>query len=232
MKKMLFSMVMAMLLQSQGDSITIDGLTWNYRVSNGEVQIYKKLISGATYNPAISKNTSGKIVVPSVIAEKPVTSIGDGSFTGCSLLSEVEIPNGVKDIGSSAFSGCKLLANITIPVSVLDIGSYAFSMCDSLSEIVIHSAVTNIGAEAFKSSGITNAVVLGTGLYHLVANGEDMSSSPFRGCSNLVKVTTRDTCGFMFKECNTNAYFYLRYRSWLQQHISHLHYQAHLKTFL
>lgn len=203
MKKMLFSMVMAMLLlQSQGDSITIDGLTWNYRVSNGEVQIYKKLISGATYNPAISKNTSGKIVVPAVIAGVPVTSIGDGSFKGCSLLSGVEIPNGVKDIGSSAFSGCSLLANITIPVSVLDIGSNAFSLCDSLSEIEIHSAVTNIGAWAFRSSGITNAVVLGTGLYHLVANGEDMSSSPFRGCSNLVKVTTRDTCAYMFKECD------------------------------
>ena len=67
-----------------------------------------------------------------------------------SLLTSIEIPDGITSIGDSAFSNCSSLTSITIPDSVTSIGIGAFGDCDSLSLIIIPDSVTSIGDSAFQ----------------------------------------------------------------------------------
>lgn len=55
-----------------------------------------------------------------------ISTIDTSTFSECTLLTDVVIPNTVTSIGGSAFYNCTLLANITIPESVTSIGANAF----------------------------------------------------------------------------------------------------------
>ena len=46
------------------------------------------------------------LVIPSIYRGKPVTSIGDSAFYGCTGLTSVTIPDSVTSIGLEAFEGC------------------------------------------------------------------------------------------------------------------------------
>ena len=70
---------------------------------------------------------SGCSSLTSVTIPNSVTSIGDRAFRDCSSLTSVSIGNGVTSIGSNTFSGCSGLTSVTIPNSVTSIGDYAFS---------------------------------------------------------------------------------------------------------
>lgn len=64
-----------------------------------------------------------------------MTSIENGTFTGCWNLKEVQIPTSVTTIKDYAFEKCKSLKGITIPNSVTSIGVSAFEYCESLQDI-------------------------------------------------------------------------------------------------
>lgn len=53
--------------------------------------------------------------------------IGGYSFTGCTGLESVIIPDNVVSVGRGAFYGCSSLKNVTIPNSLIDIGGRAFA---------------------------------------------------------------------------------------------------------
>ena len=64
-----------------------------------------------------------------------ITSIRPYTFSGCSELSSIVIPDGVTSIQSGAFFNCTKLTSITIPSSVTSIGSNVFTGCTSLNDI-------------------------------------------------------------------------------------------------
>lgn len=64
-----------------------------------------------------------------------VVSIGNGAFSSCNNLVNLEIPDSVIFIGDRAFLGCSNLTNLTIPNSVTSIGESAFAWCDRLESI-------------------------------------------------------------------------------------------------
>lgn len=64
-----------------------------------------------------------------------ITSIRPYTFSGCSELSSIVIPDGVTSIQVGAFSNCTKLTSITIPGSVTSIGSNVFDGCTSLNDI-------------------------------------------------------------------------------------------------
>ena len=90
-------------------------------------------------------------------------NIGDGVqripayfVRGCSGLTSVTIPNSVTSIGDRAFYGCSGLTSVTIPTGVTSIGEWAFSGCSGLTSVTIPNSVTSIGGWAFYGcSGLT-----------------------------------------------------------------------------
>ena len=80
-------------------------------------------------------------------ADDPATSqcalqrIGNWAFYNCSLLQELNIPEGVTEIGNAAFYGCSHLEDLVLPSSLQTIGDYGFSDCSNLERITVNATV-------------------------------------------------------------------------------------------
>ena len=114
------------------------------------------------------RDASGAVAIPSVIADKPVTRIGQYAFSKCTGLTSVEIPDSVTRIGGYAFFYCSGLTSMDIPNSVTRIGRYAFHGCSGLTSVDIPSSVTRI---------ISNAFGLCTGLTSLKVDSDNPAFS-------------------------------------------------------
>ena len=93
--------------------------------------------------------SSGVFRIPSEIAGKPVTEIGDSAFVGLVTLKEITIPNSIIRIGNNAFRNCTSLEKISIPNSITNIGNGAFYNCTSIKNIIIPNSVRSIGTGTF-----------------------------------------------------------------------------------
>ena len=96
----------------------------------------KFVLVDGTYTVSKYKGNDKVVVIPSEYRGIPVTSIGEGAFSGCRSLASVTIPEGVTSIEKSAFFGCGSLISITILSSVLSIGRGALWWCSALSFVV------------------------------------------------------------------------------------------------
>ena len=123
-------------------------------------------------------SASGILDIPNTYNGKPVTSIGQYAFQGCSSLTSISIPNSVASIGDYAFYACTSLSNITIPSSVTSMGAGVFYNCSGLTGITIPNSVNSIGEQAFYAcSGLTSITIPGS--------ISSIGSSAFYNCSNL-----------------------------------------------
>lgn len=77
--------------------------------------------------------------------------INAGTFSHCTSLTSVNIPETVTEIGGSAFYNCKVLPEIKLHANLEKIGSWCFGRCTILPQIVIPRSVTNIARSAFSS---------------------------------------------------------------------------------
>ena len=137
------SKTITITVNKEGTQIETD---YRYRVeSNGEI----------TITAYIGKESD--IVVPSEIAGKKVTKIGESAFDSeeneeskGAYLRNVILPEGIYSIGDAAFSNCKRLQNITLPDSITNIGQSAFACCYRLESIKIPRGVTRIQDNTFE----------------------------------------------------------------------------------
>ena len=90
-----------------------------------------------------------------IIGDK-VTKIPQATFSNCSKLTEVTIPNSVTSIGECAFFNCSSLKIITIGNSVKSIGESAFKDCSNLTSFTIPASVASIGKDAFHSLNLVS----------------------------------------------------------------------------
>ena len=131
---------------------------------------------------SIGRTFSGCSSLKSVIIPNGVTSIGEYAFSNCSSLKSINIPNGVTSIGKHAFRGCSSLTNITLPYSIETIWDGAFSNCSSLTNITLPHGVNWIwdytfsGCSSLKSITIPDSVT-------------DINEGAFSNCSSLTDIT-------------------------------------------
>ncbi|MCR4739731.1 MAG: leucine-rich repeat protein [Lachnospiraceae bacterium] len=115
------------------NDITLLGESYTYKPYDGatyeltyEVQEDNTIMISGCFG-----TIKGKLVIPSKINGKTVTSIGDGAFDSCSgFTGNLTIPGSVETIGDGAFDHCSgFTGNLTIPGSVETIGERAFVGC-------------------------------------------------------------------------------------------------------
>ncbi|MBO7207128.1 MAG: leucine-rich repeat domain-containing protein, partial [Kiritimatiellae bacterium] len=134
---------------SQEETETVNGIPWEYTVSNGKATVTD-----------VPETVSGSVTVPSTLGGYPVMSIGDYAFHNYRSLTSVTIPDSVTSIGEDAFWYCRSLTSVTIPDSVTSIGDYAFWDCSSLTSVTIPDSVTSIGDYAFwDCSSLTSVTI-------------------------------------------------------------------------
>ena len=120
------------------------------------------------------------------ISYSSITSIGEGVFSECYDLTDIDIPHSVTSIGNQAFDGCVHLTHVTIPNSVTSIGDYVFIRCIGLESIQVES-----GNPYYDSRNDCNAII------------ETASNTLVKGCKNTVIPNTVTAIGeFAFAECD------------------------------
>lgn len=114
-----------------------------------------------------------------------LTKIGSYSFDNCLHLPNLSIPKGVITIESSAFSRCSALTNIIIPENVTSIERLAFSGCSNLETIYIPDGVTSIEGSAFQDCKNLTSIKIPEGV-------TSIGPQAFSGCISLINITIPD----------------------------------------
>ena len=173
----MLAVAFAAAMPLMADTETVGGYTWMYRINGDTAEIYNNGVSAA-----ISPKPDGSVTIPSTLGGKPVTSIGETAFIGCTNLTSVTIGHGVTSIGEAAFIGCCGLTGVTLPDGVTSIGEAAFMYCSGLTNVTIPDSVKRIGDGAFcNCSGLTNVTI--------PDSVTSIGDQAFRGCSGLASVT-------------------------------------------
>lgn len=108
-------------------------------------------------------------------------AIASVTFYGCSKLTKVTLPDGLKSIDGGAFIQCRQLTKIVIPSSVTKIGENAFNGCSSLTEIAIPEGVTVIDRVVFTDCISLTEIVIPESVVSI-------GGYAFSGCSSLTEI--------------------------------------------
>ena len=146
---------------------------------------------------------SGAIDIPAEYAGVPVTQIAQSAFSGCNMITQVNIPASVTSVGSNAFDGCTMLKtvnfagedctvglaafryctvleSISLPARLAEIPAEMFSYCTSLSDVSIPSTVKLIGERAFEACSSLTAV-------NIPASVNSIGKNAFLGCTAVAE---------------------------------------------
>ncbi|MBO5789032.1 MAG: leucine-rich repeat protein [Clostridia bacterium] len=152
-----------------------------------------KLKADDTYRIDVAAKATlpAHVVIPSAYNGKPVTSIHNYAFQGCTNLQSVKLPASIQTIGQWAFRDCVNLTTITFmgnkttPATLSNIGDGAFYNCAKLSAVELPSSVLTLGEYTFSRCTSLAKVTLPQNL-------KTISKSLFEGCTSLSEVTIPD----------------------------------------
>lgn len=111
-----------------------------------------------------------------------VTTISDYAFSDCVKLISINVPATISQIGEGVFAGCTLLSVVELNEGLESIGDYAFKGCATVTTMKVPSTVKTIGKEAFAGMVALNSTTLPDGLT-AIADGL------YEGCSHLTAIT-------------------------------------------
>ena len=137
-----------------------------------------------------------------LVLEEGVQYIGESSFSQCTGLTSVTLPNTLLSIKSRAFQDDINLLEVNIPDSVTTLGEYAFYNCENMTGVTIGSGITQIEDHTFGScenlTGVTiPATVTGIGRY-VFSDSSGMTSMTFEGVNPPVLSGASDSLGSPF----------------------------------
>lgn len=99
----------------------------------------------------VGENACDTMNLEKVVFPESLTTIGDGAFSGCTSLTDVEFNEGLVNIGGDAFSIAPL-KGVELPSSVETIGSFAFGVGEEFGEIELPESLTYLGSYAFSAN--------------------------------------------------------------------------------
>jgi hypothetical protein len=153
-----------------------DGIAITYRVFSEDVATGTGTVQvglGTPVSRAIAQDTAGALIIPKTVENGGITYtvnyISPFTFSGCSALTSVIIPDSVENIGMVAFGNCTGLTSFTIPASVAGIAS-AFSGCSSLATLIFEGATA---PDLVNTGQFTGVAASGTLYYPEGATGYD-----------------------------------------------------------
>ena len=125
--------------------------------------------------------------------ENTTKGIAGYSFSSCSGLTSVTIPDSVINLADNAFINCSSLESITIPNSVTSIGQSAFCNCSKLIRIIIPDSVESIENETFRNCFALESIIVGSSVKYI-------AKGAFYDCSSLSSVEFKDTENWYIEE--------------------------------
>lgn len=173
------------------------------RIGNFEIDFN---LSTGTIEDCSVEDESGsyELVIPEKISGIEVRHIDGSTFSHCTSLHKIVLPDNLETIGESAFyrSGikqivipqkvthigryafkeCKALTQITVPGSIKSLEEGVFLNCEGLKRVVLSKGITKIGEAAFSGCNSLTAVVLPDGLVSI-------GDIAFEGCIKLKEVS-------------------------------------------
>lgn len=129
---------------------------------------------------------------------------GNGVFSGCISLLEINLPSTLTKVPKSTFSGCKALKTVTLGDNITEIQEFAFSNCSNLQSITTNSKIDVVGTKAF--SGCSSLRTLVSNSYSVLGD------YAYENCSSIVSVSNLEAeeCGIgVFSGCTALQTAYL-----------------------
>lgn len=148
----------------------------------GESYLTIRAYDGFAMVTGCLSTATGTVDIPSTYNGVSVTHIGGSAFSGCTRITEVNIPASVTNIGTNAFDGCDALETVNFAGDTCSIGSATFNNCSSLKSINLPSKLTQIPEKAFYGcEELTEIEIPSTVTF--------IGSEAFGVCSSLTGVT-------------------------------------------
>lgn len=157
----------------------------SYHVESITIPDSVKTICNKIMGNVYSWDDNPKPQLKKLVIGNNVSSIGEGAFENCDMLSDITFGTGLKTIGDSAFSGCTKLESIDLSnTAVMEIKQNAFSGCSKVKSIKFSNYIENIGRGAFSGIYIREVIVPKT--------VKSIERSSFCGVSKLYVYDTVD----------------------------------------
>lgn len=186
---------------------TVENVAVNYYVIH-EVDGIQPPTAGVgttNSNPAIGTGTVGVVTIPSTVSREvngetytyTVTTISNQAFSGCSQITQINLPSTLTEIKGYAFQNCTSLGTINIPADaqIPQIYSRTFCNCSSLTSISLPASVTYIDTEAFRGCSSLES-------FSVPSSVTAIYGSAFQNCTSLTAI---DIPASVTKITNTNS---------------------------
>ena len=214
-QKLRLASVVGILALSQAFAGTYENLEYGYQYDyDYPYNTTYFYITGYTGSPVdlivpgvIQDDVYGEITILNSDLGYGIHGIANGTFTDCTSLKSIVLPEGLRSIGDGAFKGCTSLSSITLPSSLYKIGvNYygdgVFEGCTSLKNINLPDGISSISSATFKGCTSLAQITLPDGL-------EYIPYEAFKGCTSLTQITLPDETNYIgwgaFEGCENLA---------------------------
>ena len=137
---------------------------------------------GLCLNSYIGANElTGEIVIPNLIDNRRVTSVGNRAFYECKRIERVELGENIERLGDAAFCICNSLRRINFPSRLKEISSDCFNEC-GFKELIIPDTIKRIKRGAFVNNRELERIELPNGI-------QKIELMCFAGCKKLKSIT-------------------------------------------
>lgn len=128
-----------------------------------------------------------------------------GVFETCRSLTQVTLQPGFSTLGNGCFQGCSMLSEITIPGSVKIIPETAFA-ATGLVRVTLEDGVTTIRSNAFAGCRYLHMIYIPRSITEIAAGGTELGPGPFSLSTMTVIYGFKDSSAHQFFYDN---YFYV-----------------------